>query len=133
YRQDWTTVLRDLTYKYDKVGNRMKVGGSFARTGIPESVSSTSYNAGNQQTTFGDKTLTYDNNGNLTSITDSNGTTLYSWNARNQLVGMSGPNVNGSFVYDGLGRRQNKTVSGSLTEFMYDGINHVKETSGATV
>src|SRR5207244_7680216 len=50
YKQDGTTVLGDLTYEYDKAGNRMKVGGSFARKGIPESVSSTSYNAGNQQT-----------------------------------------------------------------------------------
>src|SRR5207245_7770411 len=123
YRQDWTTVLRDLTYKYDKVGNRTKVGGSFARTGIPESVSSTSYNAGNQQTTFGDKTTTYDNNGNLTSITDSNGTTLYSWKTRNQLAGISGPNVNATLVYDATGRRKKKIINGTLKESIYDSFN----------
>src|SRR5438132_13957856 len=103
----------------------MKVGGSFARTGIPESVSSTSYNAGNQQTTFVDKTLTYDNNGNLTSITDSNGTTLYQWNARNQLMAINGPTATASFVYDGAGRRQKKTINGNLTEFLYDRMNPV--------
>ena len=79
YKQNGTTVLGDLTYEYDKAGNRTKVGGSFARTGVPENVPSTNYNAANQQTTFGDKTLTYNDNGNLQSITDSNGTTLYSW------------------------------------------------------
>jgi RHS repeat-associated protein len=96
-------------------------------------VNSTNYNAANQQLTFGDKTLTYDNNGNLMSITDANGTTLYSWNARNQLAAISGPNVNASFLYDGLGRREKKTIGGSLTEFLYDGVNPVQETSGATV
>jgi YD repeat-containing protein len=64
------------------------LGGSFARTGIPQAVNSTAYNAANQQTTFGDKTLTYDNNGNLLTVTDSGGTTTYAWNARNQLVGI---------------------------------------------
>src|SRR5207249_5805373 len=73
------------------------------------------------------------NNGNLTSITDADGTTLYSWNARNQLVGITGPNVNATFVYDGKGRREKKTVNGSLTEFLYDGVNPVQETSGAMV
>jgi len=77
--------------------------------------------------------LTYDNNGNLTSITDSNGTTLYTWNARNQLIGISGPSINASFVYDGLGRREEKTINGNFTEFLYDGVNPVQETSGATV
>jgi RHS repeat-associated protein len=133
YKQNGTTLLGDLTYEYDRAGNRTKVGGSFARTGIPQSVNSANYNAANQQLTFGDKTLTYDNDGNLTSITDSNGTTLYSWNARNQLVSISGPNVNASFVYDGLGRRQKKTINSSPTEFLYDGVNPVQETSGATV
>jgi YD repeat-containing protein len=103
YKQNGTTVLGDLTYEYDKDGNRTKIGGSFARTGIPQAVASTTYNVANHQTTFGNKTLTYDNNGNLQTITDSSGTTTYTWNARNQLTGISGPGVSASFVYDGLG------------------------------
>lgn len=100
---------------------------------MPEPLTTTSYDAANRQLTFGDKTLAYDDNGNLQSITDSNGTTLYSWNGRNQLVGISGPTVNASFVYDGLGRREAKTINGSLTEFLYDGVNPVQETSGAVI
>jgi RHS repeat-associated protein len=126
-------VLGDLTYEYDKNGNRIKTGGSFARTGIPQAVSSTAYNAANHQTTFADKTLTYDNNGNLQTITDASGTTTYTWNARNHLVGISGPGVSATFVYDGLGRREKKTINGNLTEFLYDGLNPVQETSGATI
>jgi YD repeat-containing protein len=83
--------LGDLTYEYDKAGNRTKIGGLFARTGIPQAISTTAYNAANHQTTFGDKTLTYDNNANLQTITDSSGTTTYMWNARNQLTGINGP------------------------------------------
>src|SRR5439155_4130678 len=55
------------------------------------------------------------------------------WNARNQLVGISGPNMSASFVYDGIGKRQRKTINGNTTEFLYDGVNPVQETSGATV
>ncbi len=133
YKQNGTTVLGDLTYEYDKNGSRTKIGGSFARTGIPQAISSAAYNAANHQTTFGDKTLTYDNNGNLQTITDASGTTTYTWNARNQLVGISGPGVSASFVYDGLGRREKKTINSNFTEFLYDGVNPVQETSGATV
>ena len=126
-------MLGDLTYVYDKNGSRLTTGGSFARSGIPQAVGSTNYNAANHQTTFADKTLSYDNNGNLQTIADSNGTTTYIWNARNQLTGISGPGVNASFVYDGLGRRETKTVNGNLTEFLYDGLNTVQETSGTTI
>jgi RHS repeat-associated protein len=126
-------VLGDLTYEYDKAGNRTKIGGTWARTGMPQSLTNTSYDTNNRQLSFGDKTLTYDDNGNLTTITDSSGTTIYQWNARNQLSGINGPNVNASFAYDGAGRREKKTINGSLTEFLYDGVNPVQETSGASV
>jgi RHS repeat-associated protein len=133
YKQNGTTVLGNLTYEYDKAGNRTKVGGTWARTGLPEVISTTNYNAANRQLTFGNKTLTYDDNGNLTSIIDTSGTTLYTWNARNQLTGISGPGVSTSFVYDGVWRREKKTINSNLTEFLFDGVNPVQETSGATI
>jgi RHS repeat-associated protein len=133
YKQNGTTLIGDLTYEYDNAGNRTKIGGSWARTGLPEQITSTTYDANNRQLTFGDKTLTYDDNGNLQTITDSNGTTLYSWNSRNELIGISGPTVSASFVYDAAGRRQKKLINGNLTEFLYDGSNPVQETSGATI
>jgi RHS repeat-associated protein len=117
------TVLGDLTYAYDKTGNRTKVGGTFARTGIPQAMASATFDAANRQTNH-----TYDNNGNLVS----DGTNTYTWNARNQLTAISS-GVTASFVYDGFGRREKKTINGNLTEFLYDRVNAVQETSGANV
>jgi hypothetical protein len=36
-------------------------------------------------------------------------------------------------VYDGTGRREKKTINSNLTEFLYDNLNPVQETSGANV
>jgi RHS repeat-associated protein len=69
-----------------------------------------------------------DSNGNLTS----DGTTTYTWNARDQLTGLSG-GASASFAYDGTNRRRGKTISGTTTNFLYDGLNLVQElTSGGT-
>jgi hypothetical protein len=43
-------VIGDFTYTYDVAGNRMKTGGTFARTTIPPALSVVIYNANNQQT-----------------------------------------------------------------------------------
>ena len=133
YKKNGTTVLGNLTCDYDKSGNRTRIGGTWARTGIPQAVSSAVYNAANHQTTVGDKTVTFDNIGNLQTITDSSGTTSFTWNARNQLGVISGPGVSASFAYDGLGRREKKTINSNLTEVLYDGLNPVQETSGANL
>lgn len=56
--KDSTTTLSDLTYTYDAAGNRIKTGGTFARSNIPPAFTTTSYNANNPQTTFASDTLT---------------------------------------------------------------------------
>lgn len=132
YKQG-ATVIGDLTYTYDAAGNRIKTGGSFARSGLPPALTTVSYNANNQQTTFGTNTLTYDLNGNLATVTDTGVTTTYTWNARNQLTGISNASFSASFSYDSFGRRTGKTVQGTTTNFVYDGLNPVQEKAGATV
>ena len=121
-----TNTLGNLTYGYDLAGRRMGVGGSYARTGVPAAASAASYNVNNQLTNWKGATLTYDLNGNLTS----DGTNTYTWNARNQLVTISGA-VNASFQYDAFGRRVSKNISGT-TQFLYDGANPVQEISGSS-
>jgi RHS repeat-associated protein len=120
-------VLGTLTYGYDAAGNRMVVGGTWARTGLPPALAATTYDAANQQLAFGASTLTYDLNGNLTS----DGTTTYTWDARNRLAGLSGPNMTTTFQYDALGRRTRKTINGIAIDFLYDGLNPVQELAGA--
>ena len=118
-----TGPLGDLTYEYDPVGNRTGVGGSFARTLLPDPVLTSAYDAANQQLAFGDKTMTFDANGNLTTITDPTGTTTLTWDARNRLTALSGPGTSAALVYDMFGRRVEKTVNGRQSQFQYDIVN----------
>src|SRR6185437_9156502 len=69
--------------------------------------------------------LTYDANGNLTN----DGTNTYTWDARNQLVAISGA-VAASFQYDTFGRRVRTTINGSTKDYLYDGMNVVQEKVG---
>jgi RHS repeat-associated protein len=123
-----STPLGTLTYAYDANGNRTVLEGTWARTSLPAAVASASYNAANHQLTFGGATLTYDLNGNLTG----DGTSTYTWDARNRLAAISGGNV-ASFQYDAQGRRTSKTVNAAQTGFLYDGLTPVQELNGATV
>jgi RHS repeat-associated protein len=120
-------VLGDISYERDSLGNRTKVGGSFARLAPAQSAALT-YDAANQLKQKGSAALAYDANGNLTG----DGVNTYTWDARNQLASISG-GVTASFGYDGSGRRTKKTVNGSITEYLYDGFNAVQELSGGSV
>jgi RHS repeat-associated protein len=72
--------------------------------------------------------LTYDNNGNLTS----DGINSYWWNARDQLVSISGPGLSATFQYDPFSRRVGKSINGLTTGFLYDGADVVQEQTGGT-
>jgi RHS repeat-associated protein len=122
-----TTKLGTLSYAYDADGNRTAVGGTWARTGLPPALASAAYDDANQILTWAGTSFAYDGNGNLTY----DGQRTYSWNARDQLTGVGG-GVSASFSYDGSNRRQSKTVGGSTTGFLYDGLNVVQELVGAT-
>jgi RHS repeat-associated protein len=122
-------TLGDLIYEYDSLGRRVKTGGSFARTALPQTITTTSYNAANHQTSFGGQTLTYDLNGNLTS----DGVNTYTWNARNQLISISGSGLTASFAYDATGRRISKTINSTTTTYLYNGSNSVQEKAGSAV
>jgi RHS repeat-associated protein len=121
-----STTLGNLTYSYDSAGRRTNVGGSLARTGLPSALTNTRYNAYNQLTQFGSSNLVYDSNGNLIS----DGVNTYTWNARNQLVSITG-GVTASFQYDAFGRRVSRTV-GSATQYLYDGVNPEQEIAGTS-
>ena len=121
------TTLGDLTYTYDAAGNRVAVGGTWARTNLPAPLASATYDAANRIATWGGVSSTYDLNGNLTN----DGTTSYTWNARDQLTGLSG-GTSASLANDALGRRRSKTIGSTTTAFLYDGDDAVVELSGTT-
>ena len=80
------------------------------------------FNAANEMTAFNGTPQTYDANGNLTN----DGTSTYNWDARNHLTAIAGPNA-ASFAYDSDGRRAQKTINSTSTQFLYDGLNPVQE------
>jgi RHS repeat-associated protein len=120
------TTLGTLTYAYDAGGNRTTVGGTFARTGLPQALASATYDAANRIATWSGQALSYDANGNLAS----DGLTSYTWNARNQLAAITGA-TGASFAYDATGQRRARTTSGT-TSYLYDGANAAQELVGGS-
>ncbi len=118
----------DLSYIYDGAGLRTSVYGSLARTDLPVATTATAaYDASNQLTSWEGQTVNHDNNGNLSA----EGGMAFSYNARNQLISVTqGQTTLASFLYDGLGRRIEKVLSGTTTRFVYDGWNLLQEKDG---
>lgn len=122
YRRPDTTILGDITYSYDASGSRVGQAGTWARTSLPQAVGGASYDAANQLVTWGGRQFAYDANGNVAAADF----TSYSWNARNQLAGLTGE-INAAFQYDATGRRISRGTSGSTVTFLYDGPNAIQE------
>lgn len=104
--QGGAATLENITYAYDANGNRT----SYSRLGgqaLSPVVASTNHDDANEMLALDGKTFSYDANGNLQSRTDVCGTTSYTWDARNRLVGLSGfmpgcTALSASFSYDAL-------------------------------
>jgi len=121
-----TTHYSTLDYAYDPAGRRTKVWAGFARVTLPAATTANAtYDAANELKTWNGTNLTYDQNGNLAT----NGAQTYTFDERNQLTATSGGTS--TFKYDGLGRRYEKTVSGTTTRNLYDGPNVVQELNGS--
>ena len=112
YTKPDNTTVETITYSHDAVGQRSlrALGGA----SLQETALTATYDEANRLSTIaigGEAfTLAYDDNGNLFKAGPVSGTTLYTWDARNQLVGISGPGGSASFKYDGQGRRIEKTM-----------------------
>ncbi|MCP3870335.1 MAG: hypothetical protein GY703_20035 [Gammaproteobacteria bacterium] len=119
--------IGDLTYRYDVAGNRLGVGGSLARTALPEAVDTSNYNAANRQTSFGSRQMDYDANGNLISIIEGADVTRLIWDARDRLMALAAPGLSASYAYDAFGRRAQKEIAGRNMAFVYDGVDIVRE------
>jgi RHS repeat-associated protein len=124
YKQGATTIGA-LAYGYDTTSKPTSVGGSWARSNLPAALASATYDEANQIVDWAGTGFVHDLNGNLTS----DGTRSYAWNARNELISLSGP-IAASFGYDARGRRRSKTIGGMTTQFVYDVVNTVQELAG---
>ena len=125
-------VLESLTYTYDAAGNRISMNRPSVTLPLSNQASNTSYNAANEMLTFNDKNIAYDANGNVTLATNTCGTTTYTWNVSNRLIGITGfkpdcTTLAASFNYDALGRRIGKTINGRTIQYVYDGMDVVQE------
>ena len=135
-QQGSSAQIENLLYEYDPNGNRTKSTRN-ATMPLRTGVDSATYDNANEMLTFKPasattRNMTYDNNGNLTSVTNNCGVTNYTWNARNQLVGINGftsacASLTASFKYDAMGRRIEKTINGVTTRYVYDGLDIIQE------
>ncbi len=112
------------TFNYDPLGNRLQRDG--------ETIDST---IGQANQLLNDATFAYiyDNNGNLVQKTDksTNETTDYIYDAENRLIRINLPGGNvAQYRYDGLGRRIEKDVDGSITRYVYDNEDILLEFDG---
>ena len=107
--------IEDETFAYDAVGNRKTANGA-----------TYSVNNLNQYTTVSGgpnpvSAITYDRDGNLTSLTDANGTTTYTYDTLNRLVAVknAAKGIDWSCQYDVFGNRVSVTDNGVTTERTY--------------
>ncbi len=103
----------DYDYDYDLAGNLTDNNGT-TRT----------YNAANQLTNNGTRTLAYDANGNLTS----DGVNTYTWDRANRLTQVG----NTTYSYDGLGNRVSQTVNTTKTDYLLDVAADLPQVIAAT-
>lgn len=120
-------ILGNLTYQYHAASGRTHVGGSFARIALPDPVASATYDAANRQLIFGENTMGFDPNGNLSVLHSPSGTSSFTWDASDRLLALATPDVSAAFTYDSFGRRVSKQVNAQLTRYAYDGLDIASE------
>ena len=112
------------TYDYDLAGNRTT---SFLSTAHI-------HDDANRLTEDDQFTYAYDANGNLETKTSKavpTDVTTYNWDAQDQLIQIDFPDSTASgYKYDGLGRRIEKNMNGTITRYVYDGTDILLEYDG---
>jgi RHS repeat-associated protein len=117
------------TFTYDNANELTAVGGSRSESfsyDLNGNRTMTGYTTGtnNELTASPNMTYTYDNEGNLTSETNTSThvTTSFTYDYRNRLVSVTqGGSTIASYTYDALNRRIGFNVNGTQTWTVYDG------------
>ncbi|MDH5572273.1 MAG: hypothetical protein OEY89_10940, partial [Gammaproteobacteria bacterium] len=101
-------------YTYDAVGNRL----TEITNGI---ITSYSYDANDRLIQQGSTSYSYDNNGNtLSKIIGRTGGANYSYNTKNKLISLYGPNASASYQYNIDGIRIAKVENGMPVNYLVD-------------
>ncbi|MFD8236229.1 polymorphic toxin type 43 domain-containing protein, partial [Streptomyces sp. NPDC059696] len=125
-----TKTVGDLTYARDVRGLQTGLTGSLTKVALPAAESGTQFGEDNRITTYGGRTFTYDDVGQL----KNDGLRTYTWNARGELTGLVKAGTASSFGYDPLGGRISKTNGTATSRYLTDGTNPLVEqnASGTT-
>ncbi len=117
-------------FGYNKVHQMIsKVIGDAAFQWQPGTSSSQSYTVNNlnQYTAIDSAALAYDLNGNLTG----DGVNTYTFDRENKLTSATTPTNNVTYTYDPMGRRVEKSVNLTVTNYLQDGDEEITEYDGA--
>jgi len=129
------TGYQPIWYEYtlDGAGNRTTFTEKDPATGQVLGTTNATYSADNRLLTYGNTSYTWDGNGNQLTKTTNNVTVTHGWNYENKLVSLTDGHTM-SFSYNGDGLRQTRTVDGTTTQYVYDGVRLLKEldANGAT-
>ncbi|MGC9348407.1 MAG: RHS repeat-associated core domain-containing protein, partial [Anaerolineae bacterium] len=106
---------QELIYEYDALGNRI-------RTVVNGEEEAYSVNHLNQYTQVGDRTYTYDADGNLIEESGPDGVTIYTYDDENRLIGVSRGGDAWEYTYDALGNRVAVDENGAVTHYVIDPI-----------
>lgn len=146
YRKTDGTILDTINYTYDANGNRL--GKDIATESLLETPITATYDDANRMasltfTASGETcTLGYDDNGNLArKACPTTGTTVYTWDSRNRLSGVTVQDpatpatvlLSATFKYDPLDRRVERTINGNTTQYIYDGPQAIAEVNRGSV
>ncbi len=122
------STITFTSYTYDNAGNRISATTTPGGYNVMNNLSQGqySYDSGNRLTDDGIFAYSYNNTGNRITRTEkaTGNTTNYTWDAENRLIQVQMPS--GSIVqyeYDPFGRRIEKNVNGTITQYLYDNQN----------
>ncbi|MCE5264363.1 MAG: right-handed parallel beta-helix repeat-containing protein [Deltaproteobacteria bacterium] len=104
---------QDLTYQYDVLGNRV-------RTMVNGQDQAYDTNSLNQYTRIGDRSYTYDLDGNLIREEGPDGVTVYTYNDHNRLTGITRGGDAWHYTYDALGNRVAVDENGAVIHYVHD-------------
>lgn len=126
---------KTTTYAYDPSGDMTKVAypNSVIRTyGYDVADRLTTVKNSNKRSILDSYQYALDASGNRTSVTDKDGKeTKYSYDNLDRLVGVNGPKIEQSFVYDPVGNRLSMTDAKQMTGYTYNAADEIL-TAGAT-